>query len=445
MKKGLICILSLMMVLGLGACSSNGGKTTEPENGGSDKAALVTEITSPISIEFWHNCTNIQEEIVNQRVEEFNSTIGKEKGITVTAINQGSSAEVNNKVVGAVKAKNAPAVVLSQQTYVEDLLASEAVVDLTPYINDAAVGMTDYDDIYESFRTFGANYSVEGTYSLPFTMYTEVLYYNQKFFETNGLTVPTTWEELAETSAKIQAITGNPAFGTDYPADMFITLTKQFGGDYTNVKGELLFNSEAAIKALTYMQENIQNGNFRLAGEDMFFSGPFANGIVPMYIGRTVESQYISSKIADPEQVVWASAAIPQADAANKQVISNGYVLAALNQSGNAEQSYAAYEFIKFMSSKESNLPMTLNTGYLPIRQSVVDDAEYKAFVEAGTNDTKISGPAQSDAYFFLPAFSTDDYTSSAVYEAVKTMMDEVLVNFKDPAAAIEACLNSLK
>ena len=52
MKKGLICILSLMMVLGLGACSSNGGKTTEPENGGSDKAALVTEITSPISIEF---------------------------------------------------------------------------------------------------------------------------------------------------------------------------------------------------------------------------------------------------------------------------------------------------------------------------------------------------------------------------------------------------------
>ena len=61
------------------------------------------------------------------------------------------------------------------------------------------------------------------------------------------------------------------------------------------------------------------------------------------------------------------------------------------------------------------------------------------------TNDTKISGPAQSDAYFFLPAFSTDDYTSSAVYEAVKTMMDEVLVNFKDPAAAIEACLNSLK
>ncbi len=74
----------------------------------------------------------------------------------------------------------------------------------------------------------------------------------------------------------------------------------------------------------------------------------------------------------------------------------------------------------------------------------VVDDAEYKAFVEAGTNDTKISGRL-SPAYFFLPAFSTDDYTSSAVYEAVKTMMDEVLVNFKDPAAAIEACLNSLK
>ena len=172
MKKGLISILSLMMILGLGACSSNNGKADEPENGGQEPTALVTEITNPISIEFWHNCTNIQEEIVNQRVEEFNSTVGKEKGITVTAINQGSSAEVNNKVVGAVKAKNAPAVILSQQTYVEDLLASEAVVDLAPYISDAAVGMSDYQDIYESFRTFGANYSVSGTYSLPFTMYT---------------------------------------------------------------------------------------------------------------------------------------------------------------------------------------------------------------------------------------------------------------------------------
>lgn len=223
--------------------------------------------------------------------------------------------------------------VLSQQTYVEDLLASEAVVDLTPYINDAAVGMTDYDDIYESFRTFGANYSVEGTYSLPFTMYTEVLYYNQKFFETNGLTVPTTWEELAETSAKIQAITGKPAFGTDYPADMFITLTKQFGGDYTNVKGELLFNSEAAIKALTYMQENIQNGNFRLAGEDMFFSGSVCqrnrSDVYRQNRGKPVHFQQDRGSGTG----CLASAAIPQADAANKQVISNGYVLAALNQS----------------------------------------------------------------------------------------------------------------
>ena len=69
MKKGLISILSLMMILGLGACSSNNGKTDEPENGGQEPTALVTEITNPISIEFWHNCTNIQEEIVNQRVE----------------------------------------------------------------------------------------------------------------------------------------------------------------------------------------------------------------------------------------------------------------------------------------------------------------------------------------------------------------------------------------
>lgn len=43
---------------------------------------------------------------------------------------------------------------------------------------------------------------------------------------------------------------------------------------------------------------------------------------------------------------------------------------------------YAAYEFIKFMTSHDANLAVAAgNTGYLPIRQSVAEDPAYEAYV----------------------------------------------------------------
>lgn len=432
MKKMTCLLLAGTAALSLAACGSESAPSQTSDG-------IVTKITKPVELQFWHSISNpVHAEVLDKLIAQFNDTVGKEKQITVTATFNGSSSDLYSNVIAAIKAETAPDVTLALRPYVADYLQTDLVVDLTPYIQDETVGMSDYEDIFEGLRNGGTTYAKEGTYSLPIHSYSEVLYYNTAFFEENGLTVPATWDELIETSKKIHEITGAPAFGWDNLAGSFMTLVKQYGGRYTDPEGNIYFageDSETALKVLNLWKENVGSGIWRTAGEDMFFSGPFANEQIPMYVGDSVEASYIPAK--NPE-LKWSTAPIPQVSDDTAANLSAGHVITALNQSGNPEKAYASYELIKFLTSKEANLAVvTAGTGYLPIRQSVADSEEYKAYVADG-HDFLTAAVEQNDRYFYEPAFTNDTTTSSAVTSAVRTMMQEVAENGTDPQTALD-------
>lgn len=444
MKKIASIFLALTMVLTMAACGSSKESATTAGDiqDTAEETSIVTEISSPVEIQFWHSISNpVHLEILENLVKEFNDTVGQEKGITVVPTFNGSSSELYSNVIAAIKAGNAPDVTLALRPYVADYLQTDYVVDLTPYIEDPNVGISDYDDIYEGLRQASSSYEKAGTYSLPIHSYSEVLYYNVDFFEKNGLTVPTTWDELIETCNKIHDITGAPAFGWDNLAGSFMTLVNQYGGRYTDQNGNIYFADEdedVALKVLNLWKDNVDKGIWRTAGEDMFFSGPFANEQIPMYIGDSVEASYIPSKNPD---LNWATAPIPQVSSDTATNLCAGHVIVALSTTADAEKAYASYEFMKFMTSYEANLAVvTGGTGYLPIRQSVADSQAYKDYVADG-HDFLTAGVNQSYCYFYEPAFTNDTTTSSAVNGAVKTMMQEVADNGVEP----ETALNNLK
>ena len=292
MKKIVSLFLAMTMALSLAACGSKTGEQAAAGSGTQKEDTLVKEISSPVEIQFWHSISNpVHAEILENLIKEFNDTVGQEKGITVVPTFNGSSSELYSNVIAAIKAGNAPDVTLALRPYVADYLQTDYVVDLAPYISDPDVGISDYNDIFEGLRNANSNYEKEGTYSLPIHSYSEVLYYNVDFFEKNNLTVPTTWDEMVDTCSKIREITSAPAFGWDNLAGSFMTLVKQFGGRYTDQNGNIYFANEdadVALKVLNLWKDNVDRGIWRTAGEDMFFSGPFANEQIPMYIGDTV-------------------------------------------------------------------------------------------------------------------------------------------------------------
>lgn len=444
MKKLVSLALALCTVLSLAACGGqNQGGAPAAKPGDTQapaaKSGIVTTLSAPVEISFWHSISNKNHvAILDELIATFNDTVGKEKGITVVPTYNGSSSELYSSVVAGIKAGNAPDVTLALRPYVADYLQTDYVVDLKPYITDAQVGIGDYEDIFAGLRDANSNYAVEGVYALPIHSYSEVLYYNVDFFEKNGLSVPATWDEMVETSRKITAITGAPAFGWDNLAGSFMTLVRQNGGRYTDQNGNLYFTGEEAditLKVLQMWQDNVTQGIWRTAGEDMFFSGPFANEIVPMYIGDSVEASYIPSK--NPE-LNWATAPIPQMSSDTAANLNAGHVIIGLNTKDDAEKAYAGYELIKYLTSQEANQAVvTGSTGYLPIRQSVVDSTEYSAYVADG-HDFLTAGVEQSDRYFYEPVFTNDITTSSAVNSAVKTMMQEVADNGVAPQTALD-------
>ena len=410
----------------------------------SESSDVVTTISNPITIEFWHSFSgDVQLPVIEGLVKEFNDTVGKEKGITVVPVAQGSGPQLYSKVIGAIKAGDVPAVAMTKVIYNEDYVTADASVDLTPYINDSEVGITDFDDFFPAFQEESMGYSKEGIYSLPLAKNVDVVYYNADFFAENGLVPPKTWDELEVVAQKIYDLTGRAAFGYDNLSYLFQNLCYQYGGAYTNNKGDLLFLEDNAwLEGVTNYADKVWAGIWRTAGEDYFFSGPFARQTIMMYVGGTVESTYINMK--GPE-FKWSAAPIPQANPEDPHALSYDHVIAALSLDGYTEETYAAWEFIKFITSTEASLKITTGTAYMATRNSVLETEEYKTFIANGGNDALKAATQQKDFLFYEPAFTTDTYSTSTLSTEITTMMKSILENHVDPQTAMDALVNALK
>lgn len=433
MKKLLITLVILAAAVG-GAFATGDAPETEATD-------LVTSIGSPVSIEFWHGMSGPLGEVTDQIVADFNASVGADLGITVTSVYQGRYGDLKQKTSAAIKAGNAPVVAQGYADYVSEFMQADVVVPLDAYISDSEVGIEDFTDIFEGYRDENSQYPGGMFFSLPFNKSTEVFYYNADVFDQYGLSAPTTWEELEEVSQVLFEATGKPAFGYDSLSNYMITMIRQFGGEYTNSMGDILFGeSDAVVKAIEMYKRNYDAGYWRIAGEDRYHSGPFNNGDVYMFIGSTAGSSFVGSDLFE-----WKSAPIPQLESGTGAVIQQGTNVMVMNQNKTPEEVYAGYEFVKYLTSNEANLYWATNTGYLPIRQSVVDSRAYQAFLVSTDDSTKLTGPAQSDYYFYDPGFFTPDRTSYDVRLQIGLILEDALLNGTPAEEAVQTGLASLQ
>lgn len=95
--------------------------------------AKADETAEPITIQFWHTRgSGANYEVVQHEVEEFNNTIGKEKGITVEETFIGNYNDILAKTQLAVQSGEAPQVVVSGNTFVNYLLEDGVLADMAP-------------------------------------------------------------------------------------------------------------------------------------------------------------------------------------------------------------------------------------------------------------------------------------------------------------------------
>lgn len=419
MKRLFMVLLAVLMTLSLVAC---GGKTTTPGSEG--------DSTGPVEIVLWHTYTEHHMEGLNAMIDEFNASQNEVKVIAV----QQPLQDYDANLLQAVRNGVGPDICSRFPTDVAGYLEDDLLVNFAPYINDATNGIPNFKenligDLYGEIT----QWDKDAIYMIPVVVTSEVLFYNKTLFDELGLKVPTTWAELETVSRTIYEKTGKPGFGTDSAIDTYQGLLVQNGSGYIDAANKkMVIDETVGVKQLTWLATCIEEGIFRLPGDDFYLSGPFTSESVASYIGSSAGVGFATANNGAFEV---GAAPIPQVDPTKPYTSSWGGGYVAFKSTPEKEE--AAYKFLKWFSNTDNAAKYAELFGALPAYQSSIETEAFQAF-----KDTNIAVNAlyeQRDAVNWLNSING----SASVRTAIDKMISEACLAGTDPKAAFDAMIET--
>ena len=394
---------------------------------GSTKSAsneeIVTEITEPVEITFWHAMNGDLEKTLQNLTDKF---MESNENIKVTLQNQSSYPDLQQKITATTASpKDLPTLTQAYPHWMVNAMQDELLVDLKPYIENETIGDTNYNNILEGFRKGS---EIDGkVYGMPFNKSTEVIWYNKTLFDELGLEAPTTFEEFAQVSKTITEKKGIVGAGFDSLNNFYTTYLKNKGVDFNS---ETDVTSAESVEAANYYLDGIKDGYFRIAGTDNYLSGPFAAEQLGMYVGSNAGESFV-------KQGVDGKFEIGVAPYPAESVMQQGTDLYMFSNA-TPEQRTAAFEFLKFLTSTENQVTWGVETGYIPATQDAIATEDY-------TNSGSLVAPILSDATSKNLFINKVAQGVDSAYNEAKVVMEDILSDKNsDVKAKLEAYKNTL-
>lgn len=338
-----------------------------------------------IKVVFWHAFGDELDQYLKEYAEEFKKEY---PNVTIEIAKQGGYNDLLSKVSSAILAGIEPTMIVGYPDHITNYLASNAVEPLDQYVNHPKYGI-ELDDFIDSYMRENRAYDNRGTlYGLPFNKSSEALIYNKTFFDQHSLVMPEnpTWDDIVNLSKKIREIKqGEDEFAIAYDsaANSFITLTRQWGGEYTGVdnnrRGIIKFDNPQTKEMLAFFRDLYNKNYFTLPQEweQDYASDPFKNEKVFMTIGSTAGVRH---NIPENGKFELGIVPIPQRSDDTKAVIQQGTNLSIL-KNNSPEEKLAAWLFIRYLTSTEITTDWAIKTGYLPVRESAYTSERYQNFL----------------------------------------------------------------
>ena len=462
MKKRIISILLLacmiLSVFGLTACQPGGNQVLagnfEIPEGGYDG--------SEVTITFYHTMGSNLADVLNIYIEEFNELY---PNITIVHEQVGGYDDVRDQIKTELTVGNQPNIAYCYPDHValyniaravvtlDDLIASDMEVTRADGTTDI-LGLTDEQiaDFIEGSYNEGKQFGDDLMYTMPMSKSTEVLYYNKTFFDANGLTVPTTWEEMEALCARILEIDPDCIpLGYDSEANWFITMTEQYGNPYTSASGEehFLFDNDANKEFVKMFRDWYQKGY--VTTQEIY--GAYTSGL---FVATTGTNSYMSigssagathqrpTKTADGYPFEVGIATIPQVNAESPKVISQGPSLC-IFKDANPQEVIASWLFVKFLTTNVNfQAEFSMASGYVPVLKSVAENEVYAQFLANADGGDFISALSakicldQENAYYTSPAFNG----SSAARDNVGLLMQSAFTS--DDNGDVDAMIDKI-
>ena len=348
----------------------------------------LANVDEPTEITFWHGLNVDNETAIQRAVDAYNSSQDR---VRVRAENQGGYEETIDKYFQS-GVDDRPAVVMFPDYSTQRAIDSRAIVP---------VGACTNADEYE-LSTFQpstiAAYSAAGVqWGMPFNVSNPVLYYNRNVFVAAGLDPdrpPQSLEQLRDYSQQIvdsgaaaygiALDSGSDSGGGWYIEQWFANMGELYadnGNGRLAPATRVLYDGPAGVRMLTYVQQLITDGlafyvGDNAGGADQLFKLADPAEPAAMAIGTSAGLGTILNVLAGglvpdlgPEDV--GIGPLPGPGPAPTALV-GGAALYVTEGKSDVEIA-AAWDFIQFMVSPETQSTFASETGYAPVRAEALE------------------------------------------------------------------------
>ena len=368
--KSLLCgLCAAALALGCTGCGGSAG----PE-----VPAKVTDIM------VWTYYNGDQLESFTSLVDQFNETVGAQKGIKVSTESQGSVNDLETSVMDSAEGKvGAAAMPNIFSAYADTAYALDQmgmVVDLAPCLTEEEKAQ--FVEGYLSEGDFGEDDSIK---IFPVAKSTELLFLNdtdwQAFADAAGVRYEdlATMEGLTAVAEKYYNWTdaqtaapddGKALFGRDAMANYMLVGAQQLGDTIFAVKdGRMTVNFERDVARRLWDNYYVPfiKGYFEATGH--FRSDDIKTGTILSYVGSSSSATFFPDSVmtSDDDSHSIELKVLPNPHFAGCEPVSVQQGAGMVVTKGDEAEIKASVTFLKYFTAPENNIQFSIGSGYLPV------------------------------------------------------------------------------
>lgn len=359
MKKFLSLMLTIVLIA---TCFSSCSKTELDKN-------------KPITLTMWHVYGEQADSPMNKLVDEFNYTVGQEKGIIINVMGMSSAYAIGNKLVEA-NSGNANAPTMPDLFFGHKSNAIQLGLD----------NLVDWNTLFEQddLTDFIPEFLEDGTengklYVFPVTKSTHLLFICgtqfERFSEATGVTYESLsdWNGFFDVAQKYYEWSGGKTFCClDYPVRLAELAAFSVGDENVfDENGTYTFESDVFKSFMDRIDEAIVKGYIGMS--DLYANTQVMTGEVMCGVGSSAAILYYNDTVTYPdntqEPMNLKILPLPQWD---KKLITQAGVGLLANKT-TSQKAEAAAIFAKWLTEPQRNLDFAAITGYMPVTREAFD------------------------------------------------------------------------
>ncbi len=397
----------------------------------------------PVTVTMWHNYGGQMQSVMDELVDEFNSTVGRKKGVIISVTSISASKDLQEKLMMiAAGDPGAPEMPDLVTAYPKTALILAKQGLLTPL--DDQFTPKELDAYLPQFIEEG-RLDDGKLYVFPIAKSTEVLFVNQTLFDrfsaATGVKLESlaTFEGIADAAVKYYQWTDALTPDQDNDGKTFFTADSWFNIAHVGMAqlgGEFIYPDH--LNTASELFKPVWNFSVlpALAGgyavTNSYSSDLSKTGEIVCSIGSTAGILFYGDRITYPDNtteiVTYTILPYPTFQGSAKLALQRGSGMCVRHST--PEKEYAAVLFLKWFTQPAQNMRFVSSTGYLPVTKEAFENNIKREIKTAKTQNLKklLEAAAQMyGEYTFVvpPNYEQLDRLSKEYETKLKQIMSE--------------------